>query len=136
MDGAAFGDLTALDTTTRQGLLRIAMTARAVLQETRHINLDPVTLEHLSVQQGRVLGQLRGLLPLEFHSELDVIADLVHPGATEPELRVAQGELVGWLEGLFDGIRATQIAEMAAGAIERASPDGVTDGRPAPGQYI
>ena len=30
---------------------------------------------------------------------------------TEPELRVAQAQLVGWLEGLFHGIQATLFAQ-------------------------
>ena len=33
---------------------------------------------------------------------------------TEAELRVAQAQLVGWLEGLFHGIQAAMFAQQAA----------------------
>ena len=33
---------------------------------------------------------------------------------TEAELRVAQAQLVGWLEGLFHGIQATLFAQQMA----------------------
>ena len=33
---------------------------------------------------------------------------------TEPELRIAQAQLVGWLEGLFHGIQATLFAQQMA----------------------
>ena len=52
---------------------------------------------------------------------------------SEAELRVAQAQLVGWLEGLFHGIQTTLFAQqMAARAqleqMRRALPPGVTGG--------
>jgi hypothetical protein len=52
---------------------------------------------------------------------------------SEAELRVAQAQLVGWLEGLFHGIQTTLFAQqMAARAqleqMRRALPPGVTPG--------
>ena len=62
--------------------------------------------------------------------------------ATESELRIAQAQLVGWLEGLFAGIQATllhqqaamatQLQEMRMRAIE-APPGTRTE---TPGQYL
>ena len=53
---------------------------------------------------------------------------------TDSELRVAQAQLVGWLEGLFHGIQTTLFAQqMAARAqleqMRRALPPGVQPGQ-------
>ena len=59
---------------------------------------------------------------------------------SEPELRVAQAQLVGWLEGLFHGIQATLVAQQVAAraqldemrqrSLPRAAPEaGLPDGR-------
>jgi hypothetical protein len=37
---------------------------------------------------------------------------------TESELRIAQAQLVGWLEGLFHGIQASLFAQQAAAAAQ------------------
>ncbi|GDY55114.1 hypothetical protein SVIO_057370 [Streptomyces violaceusniger] len=52
---------------------------------------------------------------------------------TEAELRIAQAQLVGWLEGLFHGIQTTLFAQqMAARAqleqMRRALPPGIGGG--------
>ena len=54
---------------------------------------------------------------------------------TEAELRIAQAQLVGWLEGLFHGIQATLIAQqMAARAqLEEMRQRSLPPGSPAPG---
>ena len=60
---------------------------------------------------------------------------------SEAELRVAQAQLVGWLEGLFHGIQTTLFAQqMAARAqleqMRRALPPGMAPGQMVPGQMI
>ena len=60
---------------------------------------------------------------------------------SEGELRVAQAQLVGWLEGLFHGIQATLFAQqMAARAqlehMRQRSLPAAADDRPAPGTYL
>jgi hypothetical protein len=54
---------------------------------------------------------------------------------SEAELRIAQAQLVGWLEGLFHGIQATLIAQqMAARAqLEEIRQRGLPAGTPPPG---
>ena len=58
---------------------------------------------------------------------------------SEAELRVAQAQLVGWLEGLFHGIQTTLFAQqMAARAqleqMRRALPPGMVPGMAAGGE--
>ena len=54
-----------------------------------------------------------------------------HPESvpTDAELRVAQAQLVGWLEGLFHGIQATIYgpADGSAGAARGRPPAGAAD---------
>jgi len=54
-----------------------------------------------------------GFLP-ELQQELqDVALPLTSDTPTESELRLAQAQLVGWLEGLFHGIQATLFTQQA-----------------------
>jgi hypothetical protein len=51
----------------------------------------------------------------DLRDELDRLALPFGAGTpTDPELRVAQAQLVGWLEGLFHGIQATLFAQQMA----------------------
>ena len=57
-----------------------------------------------------------GLSP-DLRDELDRLAspfDADGAPPSEAELRVAQAQLVGWLEGLFHGIQATLFAQQMA----------------------
>ncbi|MCL2543798.1 MAG: bacterial proteasome activator family protein, partial [Nocardioidaceae bacterium] len=84
----------------------------------------------------------QGLAP-ELVEELDRLSLPFSEDATpsEGELRIAQAQLVGWLEGLFHGIQTAIYAQqMAARAqfeqIRRSLPPGMADAGPAgmPGQ--
>jgi hypothetical protein len=62
---------------------------------------------------------------------------------SDAELRVAQAQLVGWLEGLFHGIQATLFAQQMAARqqLEQMKPgQQLTPGRgpmePPPGTYL
>lgn len=63
---------------------------------------------HLSV------AELSDALPDQLADELDrLTAPLDADVPSEPELRLAQAQLVGWLEGLFHGIQAAVSAQQA-----------------------
>jgi Protein of unknown function (DUF2587) len=53
---------------------------------------------------------------------------------TESELRLAQAQLVGWLEGLFHGIQATLFTQqaMAQGQLEEMRRRAIPPGPPGP----
>ncbi|MCL2395519.1 MAG: bacterial proteasome activator family protein, partial [Acidimicrobiaceae bacterium] len=61
---------------------------------------------------------------------------------SEGELRVAQAQLVGWLEGLFHGIQATLFAQQVAARAQleemrrRSLPAGRDSSPPPPGTYL
>src|SRR5439155_20221517 len=65
---------------------------------------------------------------------------------SESEIRLAQGQLVGWLEGLFHGIQAAlwaqhmqargQFDEMRRKGLAAGSPEGGAEERQGTGQYL
>ena len=50
---------------------------------------------------------------------------------SEAELRIAQAQLVGWLEGLFHGIQAALVAQQMAARLQLEQMRGGGAGRPA-----
>ena len=54
------------------------------------------------------------MLSPDLQSELVDLAPPLEGVPSESEIRVAQAQLVGWLEGLFHGIQAAMFAQQAA----------------------
>jgi hypothetical protein len=96
-------------------LLRIASMVRELLEETRQTSLDEPGRKRLAEIYGRSVGELAGILSEDLREELASLAPPIDEGVpTESELRVAQAQLVGWLEGLFHGIQAAMFAQQAS----------------------
>src|SRR5215470_7857659 len=95
-------------------LLRIASMVRELLEETRQTSLDEPGRKRLADIYGRAVGELSGVLSEDLREELETLAPSMDGVPTESELRVAQAQLVGWLEGLFHGIQAAMFAQQAA----------------------
>ena len=99
-------------------LLRIASMTRAMLDEVREASLDDAGRTRLLSIYERSLEELKGVLSDDLREELDsVFVPISEDSPSEAELRIAQAQLVGWLEGLFHGIQASLISQrMAASA--------------------
>jgi hypothetical protein len=96
-------------------LLRIASMVRELLDETRQTSLDEPGRKRLAEIYGRSVTELADVLSGDLREELASLAPPIEDGIpTESELRVAQAQLVGWLEGLFHGIQAAMFAQQAA----------------------
>jgi len=95
-------------------LLRIASMVRELLEETRQTTLDEPGRKRLAAIYGRAVGELSEVLSEDLREELGQLAPPMEGVPTESELRVAQAQLVGWLEGLFHGIQAAMFAQQAA----------------------
>jgi len=122
-------------------VMRIGSMIRQLLEEVRAAPLDEKSRARLKeIHQSSVKELEDGLAP-ELVDELERLSlpftDEEVP--SEAELRVAQAQLVGWLEGLFHGIQTTLFAQqMAARAqleqMRRALPPGMmpsdTEGPP------
>jgi hypothetical protein len=113
-------------------VMRIGSMIRQLLEEVRAAPLDEKSRARLKeIHQSSIKELEDGLAP-ELVAELERLslpfADDSLP--SESELRVAQAQLVGWLEGLFHGIQTTLFAQqMAARAqleqMRRALPPGL-----------
>ena len=131
-------------------LLRIASMVRELLDETRQTSLDEPGRKRLAEIYGRSVSELAGVLSGDLREELASLAPPIEDEVpTESELRVAQAQLVGWLEGLFHGIQAAMFAQQAAARAQfeelrrRGLPAQGPQGGPAsqenertPGQYL
>jgi hypothetical protein len=95
-------------------LLRIASMVRELLEETRQASLDERGRSRLRQIYERSVDELKGVLSEDLQRELATLALPLEGVPTESEIRVAQAQLVGWLEGLFHGIQAALFAQQMA----------------------
>ncbi len=108
-------------------LIRIASMTRAMLEEVRHSPLDEAGRRRLSEIYEGSLDELKEVLSADLREELDNMFLPLRGGTpTESELRIAQAQLVGWLEGLFHGIQASLWSQQMAA---RAQLEEVRKGR-------
>lgn len=97
-------------------IIRIGAMVKQMLEEARSTELDESARDQLGTIYERSIEQLATALSPDLAEELrqltfDFSDDEV---PTEAELRMAQAQLVGWLEGLFHGIQATLVAQQMA----------------------
>ena len=123
-------------------VMRIGSMVKTLLDEARSAPLDEAGRARLREIYQISITELSGALSPDLGSEL---ARMAPPfGAevpSESELRIAQAQLVGWLEGLFHGIQATLVAQQVAARAQldemrqQALPRGAPNvGRP--GTYL
>src|SRR5437899_10168727 len=127
-------------------LVRITSMVRELLDETRQAAPDERGRVRLREIYERSLRELQEALPEDLSEELATLAPPIEGVPTESEIRVAQAQLVGWLEGLFHGIQAAVWAQqMAARAqLEEVRRRGLPPGmgppdqqqQQTPGQYL
>ena len=119
-------------------VMRIGSMVKQLLEEVRAAPLDDAARERLKeVHQGSVRELADGLAP-ELRDELERLT-LPFSDETTPsdaELRIAQAQLVGWLEGLFHGIQTALFAQQMAARVQLEQMRGRTalpGGGPVPG---
>jgi Bacterial proteasome activator len=122
-------------------VMRIGSMIRQLLEEVKSAPLDEASRARLrEIHQASIKELEQGLAP-ELVEELERLSlPFADETPSDAELRIAQAQLVGWLEGLFHGIQTAIYAQqMAARAqleqMRRALPPGVTPmpGQPMPG---
>jgi hypothetical protein len=96
-------------------VMRIGSMIKQLLDEVRAAPLDEASRTRLAEVYAQSIRELAEGLSPDLRDELARLA-LPFDGDTpsEAELRVAQAQLVGWLEGLFHGIQATLFAQQMA----------------------
>jgi hypothetical protein len=121
-------------------LIRIASMVRTMLEEVRRAPLDEEGRVALRRIHERSLRELEGILSPALREELDEVAlDFDADVPTESELRIAQAQLVGWLEGLFHGIQATLFTQQVAAQaqLDQMHRQRALEAAPTtPGQYL
>ncbi len=117
-------------------LVRITTMARALLEEARSTPCDAAGCERLRRIHDRVIAELTGVISSDLHDELLTLAVRFDQDSPTPsEVRVAQAELVGWLEGLMAGMVVTASAE-ATSSQAPTDTAGSFDETAAPGLYL
>ncbi|MFM9135066.1 MAG: bacterial proteasome activator family protein [bacterium] len=97
-------------------VMRVAAMIRQLLEEVRTSPLDEAARARLREIHARSLAELEDGLSPDLVSELERLSlpftedDI----PSEAELRIAQAQLVGWLEGLFHGIQTALFAQQMA----------------------
>lgn len=97
-------------------VMRIGTMIRQLLEEVKAAPLDDAARGRLAEIHERSIKELEDGLAPELVEELERIS-LPFPEDSAPsdaELRIAQAQLVGWLEGLFHGIQTAIAAQQAA----------------------
>jgi hypothetical protein len=115
-------------------VMRIGRMVQQLLEEVKAAPLDESGRKRLATVVHASILELKDALAPELDEELE---RLIHPfdedTPSESELRIAQAQLVGWLEGLFHGIQTAIYAQQMAARsqleqMRRALPPGAMPG--------
>jgi Rad3-related DNA helicase len=124
-------------------LIRIASMIRELLEDVRQSKPDEAGRKRLREVYERALTALKEGVSKELQDELETLTLPLENTPSESEVRLAQAQLLGWLEGLFQGIQAalwTQHMQARAEIDEmrrrRGLPPGPEMGPREPGQYL
>jgi proteasome activator-like protein len=122
-------------------LIRIASMIRELLEDVRQSKPDEAGRKRLREIYERALTALKEGVSKELQDETLTLP--LENTPSESEVRLAQAQLLGWLEGLFQGIQAalwTQHMQARAEIDEmrrrRGLPPGPEMGPREPGQYL
>jgi hypothetical protein len=119
-------------------VMRIGTMIKQLLEEVRAAPLDDASRNRLREIHAKSVRELEEGLAPELREELERLAlplteDTV---PSDAELRIAQAQLVGWLEGLFHGIQTALFAQQMAARqqLEQMRQGALPPGVSAPGQ--
>jgi hypothetical protein len=120
-------------------VMRIGSMVKQLLDEVRSAPLDEKGRARLAEIHQRSIAELEDGLAPELVEELERITlPFSDESPSDAELRIAQAQLVGWLEGLFHGIQTALVAQQMAAQAQlqqmRQLPPGTShQGMPSPG---
>jgi hypothetical protein len=124
-------------------VMRIGSMIKQLLDEVEKAPLDSASRTRMKEIYERSVRELSDGLSPELVAELDRLAlPFESDEPSDAELRIAQAQLVGWLEGLFHGIQAALFAQQLAAQSQleemrrRSLPAAATDGPVRPGPYL
>lgn len=96
-------------------LIRLASMMNRLGAEAREVELDEEGRRRLHGIYDRAVAEIKDLLDDDLADELDDLQVMLGDEGvpSESELRIAQAQLMGWLDGLFRGIQAAFTAQQA-----------------------
>jgi hypothetical protein len=147
--GGGDGAVAAATTPARESVsepakvLRIGSMVKTLLDEVLQAPLDEKSRTRLrEIYEQSIHDLSEGLSP-DLVAELDRMAlPFDEEAPSESELRIAQAQLVGWLEGLFHGIQASLMSQQMAARSQleeiraRGLPQAGESSNPRPGAYL
>ncbi len=113
-----------------------------MLEEVREAPLDDAGRQRLVSIYDQSIDELREVLSDDLVEELDAVFIPITDVPSGAELRIAQAQLVGWLEGLFHGIQASLISQQLAASVQlehmrhRKALEGGSDSEHGNGLYL
>ncbi len=116
-DSAADDDLSVTDLVEQPAkVMRIGTMIKQLLEEVRAAPLDDASRSRLREIHATSIRELEEGLAPELREELERLALPFNEDTipSDAELRIAQAQLVGWLEGLFHGIQTALFAQQMA----------------------
>jgi hypothetical protein len=102
-------------------VMRIGSMVKQLLEEVRAAPLDDAARQRLGDIYASSIKELEEGLAPELREELERLTLPFSDDGTPPsdaELRIAQAQLVGWLEGLFHGIQTALFAQQMAARVQ------------------
>jgi hypothetical protein len=101
-------------------VMRIGTMIKQLLEEVRAAPLDDASRNRLREIHKRSISELEDGLAPELRDELERLSlPFTEEGTpSDAELRIAQAQLVGWLEGLFHGIQTALFAQQMAARVQ------------------
>ncbi|MGS0683720.1 bacterial proteasome activator family protein [Nakamurella sp. GG22] len=134
-------------------VMRIGTMIKQLLEEVRAAPLDDASRARLKAIHEKSIKELETGLTPELRDELERLSLPFTEDAipSDGELRIAQAQLVGWLEGVFHGLQAALVAQQMAARVQLEqmrrgalppgqsagdSSDGIGASGPGHGQYL
>lgn len=99
-------------------LIRLGTMVQALMEEVRSADTDEQSRMMLARIHTETVEELSKVLSPDLMEELSEFAACCDESGvpTEAEIRVAQAQLVGWMQGLLQGLQASMSAQQAAAA--------------------
>jgi hypothetical protein len=117
-------------------LIRLGSMLQTMIAEVHEVSLDEPGRERLRAIHDKVVAEIKSVVSPDLARELDALTlPLGEDLPTGVELKIAQAQLFGWLQGLFQGIQASVLAQ----ASQQAGQQQATGEQPQagiPGRYL
>ena len=108
-------------------VMRIGRMISRLLDEVKDAPLDDASRARLSKIYDQSIDELAGGLDEDLAKELHRITSPFTEETTpsDAELRIAQAQLVGWLEGLFQGLQTALVAQHISARLSEGTPPAI-----------